>query len=89
MTLQWGRGFAATEGRDNFRCIYCGATLQWGRGFAATEGRGQSPGLRSFHRASMGPWLRSHGRSRNPNGNIVAANSFNGAVASQPRKAVA
>ena len=36
--LQWGRGFAATEGSSDrtFKDLY--ALLQWGRGFAATEG---------------------------------------------------
>jgi len=37
--LQWGRGFAATEGTDDIRRGVAAAKLQWGRGFAATEGR--------------------------------------------------
>ena len=36
--------------------------LQWGRGFAATEGRILVVGAELVDRASMGPWLRSHGR---------------------------
>jgi len=36
--------------------------LQWGRGFAATEGHGVDCGAAVGHDASMGPWLRSHGR---------------------------
>ena len=43
--LQWGRGFAATEGarrpQEACRCY----PLQWGRGFAATEGRVGRRGL--------------------------------------------
>jgi len=84
--LQWGRGFAATEGEpmalDRWLAFrFNGAVasqprkvryrragifipkLQWGRGFAATEG-GVVPGPPAvFRPASMGPWLRSHGRT--------------------------
>jgi len=38
--LQWGRGFAATEGRNAKGEILARYVLQWGRGFAATEGAG-------------------------------------------------
>ena len=34
----------------------------------------------------MGPWLRSHGRDLHPLVHAVQTYSFNGAVASQPRK---
>ena len=37
--LQWGRGFAATEGQRVRRLPLHESLLQWGRGFAATEGR--------------------------------------------------
>ncbi len=37
-TLQWGRGFAATEGRQPLLTLGDSERLQWGRGFAATEG---------------------------------------------------
>jgi len=36
--LQWGRGFAATEGVIRRLLASQAAMLQWGRGFAATEG---------------------------------------------------
>ena len=108
--LQWGRGFAATEGCPDHpgdTCPRCfnGAVasqprkderdgssaglrpaLQWGRGFAATEGPWfwSTPSPRRD--ASMGPWLRSHGREEIVEHLRGAAASFNGAVASQPRK---
>ena len=62
-SLQWGRGFAATEGSCAESCLSLGELLQWGRGFAATEGAFRRPGRESLPLASMGPWLRSHGRS--------------------------
>ena len=37
--------------------------LQWGRGFAATEGGDAGTTAVGGRRASMGPWLRSHGRA--------------------------
>ena len=60
--LQWGRGFAATEGptRSTLHCLRW--WLQWGRGFAATEGSNARHRCRDPGDASMGPWLRSHGR---------------------------
>jgi len=61
--LQWGRGFAATEGSAIGSRWFVTKSLQWGRGFAATEGAGRSIGRRSRSPASMGPWLRSHGRA--------------------------
>ena len=133
--LQWGRGFAATEGPRSGAPGADAGRLQWGRGFAATEGRsrptrsagetacfngavasqprkgsGEAVGVSDVG-ASMGPWLRSHGRLRDcvplaERGNRLqwgrgfAATEgspsprptswtacFNGAVASQPRKA--
>ena len=36
--LQWGRGFAATEGWSKNATASVTQWLQWGRGFAATEG---------------------------------------------------
>ena len=36
--LQWGRGFAATEGIRGCGVRAFRSRLQWGRGFAATEG---------------------------------------------------
>jgi len=36
--LQWGRGFAATEGEYQGDDCWKVTMLQWGRGFAATEG---------------------------------------------------
>jgi len=36
--LQWGRGFAATEGDHIGPDTMPYLSLQWGRGFAATEG---------------------------------------------------
>jgi len=38
--LQWGRGFAATEGGVPRASKWPAWLLQWGRGFAATEGCG-------------------------------------------------
>ena len=38
VALQWGRGFAATEGGTQYAGVKCKVELQWGRGFAATEG---------------------------------------------------
>ena len=38
--LQWGRGFAATEGAEYIPIAKFIKELQWGRGFAATEGGG-------------------------------------------------
>ena len=108
--LQWGRGFAATEGRTRRKKNRPPRVLQWGRGFAATEGcrgRADCSGPTSFNgavasqprkvvslleqegrtiHASMGPWLRSHGRGRWPPPTATARGRFNGAVASQPRK---
>ena len=60
--LQWGRGFAATEGPGWTAGRWPDVSLQWGRGFAATEGEAR----------------RAAGRKKK--------RSFNGAVASQPRK---
>ena len=37
--------------------------LQWGRGFVATEGEANARRPRWPGAASMGPWLRSHGRA--------------------------
>ena len=60
--LQWGRGFAATEGAFAQRIMSLADLLQWGRGFAATEGFAPSTPITREQIASMGPWLRSHGR---------------------------
>ena len=60
--LQWGRGFAATEGLTTSTLLAGCVPLQWGRGFAATEGNGE-PAAKQASAASMGPWLRSHGRT--------------------------
>ena len=62
--LQWGRGFAATEGAPATTESSVDVSLQWGRGFAATEGGHDQAGQVKEHGASMGPWLRSHGRTR-------------------------
>ena len=62
--LQWGRGFAATEGEGDLPPMTSTKTLQWGRGFAATEGCHPQAQLRDPGEASMGPWLRSHGRTK-------------------------
>jgi hypothetical protein len=83
--LQWGRGFAATEGRRpastaSFTSSFNGAVASQPRKAAGPDGPGG--GCRGFNRAvasqprkagaelperrrrlaSMGPWLRSHGR---------------------------
>ena len=86
VALQWGRGFAATEGAFGRLTGAAEARLQWGRGFAATEGHRRNPMSdvpssfngavasqprkgrhfapgHELENASMGPWLRSHGRS--------------------------
>ena len=60
--------------------------LQWGRGFAATEGTAKARALASDRMASMGPWLRSHGRHSIASRSSRSCSCFNGAVASQPRK---
>ncbi len=85
--LQWGRGFAATEGKGAGPNGQTGWVLQWGRGFAATEG--QEPGAVGDDRrvASMWPWLCSHGRGACPPADETRDPRFNGAVALQPRKA--
>ena len=108
--LQWGRGFAATEGGipSRFRpCTRCfnGAVASQPRkadesvravrgqsrfnGAVASQprkgGRGVGRGIRPD--ASMGPWLRSHGRRPPALRRRASPPSFNGAVASQPRKA--
>ena len=84
--LQWGRGFAATEG--TLCPVYAprANALQWGRGFAATEGDELPTVLLSAVNASMGPWLRSHGRAPKILTHPANLDGFNGAVASQPRK---
>ena len=46
--LQWGRGFAATEGKTLLPLKVGDIKLQWGRGFAATEGG--SSEVVSYHR---------------------------------------
>ena len=84
--LQWGRGFAATEGSEVVSGRRSTETLQWGRGFAATEGLRVLTMAKLVRRASMGPWLRSHGRGRVGGGEVAVRHRFNGAVASQPRK---
>jgi hypothetical protein len=61
-TLQWGRGFAATERRCTEASRTSALRLQWGRGFTATESRGRGRQPRRLVRASMGPWLHSHGK---------------------------
>jgi len=65
-SLQWGRGFAATEGSGLASSPTTEDTLQWGRGFAATEGFLDRVDPDFFPIASMGPWLCSHGRRRKP-----------------------
>ena len=84
--LQWGRGFAATEGNRLPAAAMTAALLQWGRGFAATEGESRYASVDAGRTASMGPWLRSHGRGRVGGGEVAVRHRFNGAVASQPRK---
>ena len=86
--LQWGRGFAATEGRRQADEADCQAELQWGRGFAATEGFRVRAIIHPLSGASMGPWLRSHGRPEASQGAEPHRSRFNGAVASQPRKGI-
>ncbi len=86
--LQWGRGFAATEGGGGTPDIHKLVLLQWGRGFAATEGQPTVVRFSMADAASMGPWLRSHGRLFLLRPLQQPAYRFNGAVASQPRKEV-
>ena len=64
LLLQWGRGFSATEGCSRVSAIVIPAWLQWGRGFSATEGHRRNWRDHPLSRASMGPWLLSHGRER-------------------------
>ncbi len=61
--LQWGRGFVATEGSERTWTDNVRVMLQWGRGFVATEGRIPAKPRAEEEEASMGPWLRSHGRT--------------------------
>ena len=71
--LQWGRGFAATEGSSRISSAeMLSVALQWGRGLAATEGRHNAIGNSRCGQASMGPWLRSHGRKNNVRPNATA-----------------
>ena len=84
--LQWGRGFAATEGCCVALPVAPLGVLQWGRGFAATEGDRPAIGADLLIQASMGPWLRSHGRAALRRRALPREQGFNGAVASQPRK---
>ena len=62
--LQWGRGFAATEGLEHRHQVDAGLAASMGP-WLCSHGRGaadaRSAGLRG---ASMGPWLCSHGRPR-------------------------
>ena len=83
--LQWGRGFAATEG--SLAAAFGGVLppLQWGRGFAATEGQDHLLGgvfgvLLQWGRGFAATEGRSSGVPQ------VDIPGFNGAVASQPRK---
>ena len=85
--LQWGRGFAATEGLLEVIDSRSIIRLQWGRGFAATEGFSIVYFAIFLISASMGPWLRSHGRAVIESRAAKTHRRFNGAVASQPRKA--
>ncbi len=84
--LQWGRGFAATEGvrnRERRRPPELASMGPWLR----SHGRFlQTLGLNGTAVASMGPWLRSHGRVEDAGGVPAGRDGFNGAVASQPRK---
>ena len=109
-TLQWGRGFAATEGTSAAYAAcrsmngFNGAvasqprkgqsgqgmrllqpSLQWGRGFAATEGRPSSASVprRSSFNGAVASQPRKVLVCRYA---CCLLRSFNGAVASQPRK---
>ena len=70
--LQWGRGFAATEGRRDPAAGFRAGMLQWGRGFAATEGAVVRVTIVVSAAASMGPWLRSHGRLATSTRGLIA-----------------
>ena len=85
--LQWGRGFAATEG-----WLRCGR-LTRACGFNGAVALQPRKGLQGAVpprpcRASMGPWLCSHGRRRKSPTPMHRTGCFNGAVALQPRKAL-
>ena len=83
--LQWGRGFAATEGQDHLLGGVFGVLLQWGRGFAATEGR--SSGVPQVDIPGFNGAVASQPRKGLKKGRKKPHNfCFNGAVASQPRK---
>jgi len=84
--LQWGRGFAATEGGQRSPAGSPPWTLQWGRGFAATEGT-----MTATKRLSLGCCFNgavaSQPRKARWRLSVLSSRSgFNGAVASQPRK---
>ena len=66
--LQWGRGFSATEGIRTVAGEVLDFQLQWGRGFSATEGTKADLSMYPRRKASMGPWLLSHGRDLPPRG---------------------
>ena len=50
------------KGLSRYRVTRSPWLLQWGRGFAATEGKESQMTNDTSPHASMGPWLRSHGR---------------------------
>ena len=85
-TLQWGRGFAATEGCTSHSCWPVMPRLQWGRGFAATEGLWWRCLRSPRYRLQWGRGFAATEGSCQPPPTCETNDGFNGAVASQPRK---
>jgi hypothetical protein len=84
--LQLSCGLATTEGRCTVAACGIAQPIQWGRGFAATEGS-RRPATSSASRCSFNGAVASQPR-KDANRRLARwrPSGFNGAAASQPRK---
>ncbi len=72
VTLQWGRGFAATEGVGVLKSRLGRLAASMGP-WLCSHGRGNVEVVRAvLSVASMGPWLCSHGRSAEATSSAVS-----------------
>ena len=83
--LQWGRGFAATEGSTAMASAFIPGRLQWGRGFAATEGFWAAMPRMERWQCFNGAVASQPRKGRGLCHARILSSRFNGAVASQPR----
>ena len=81
-------GAVASQPRKGMGSRFTTTSASSFNGAVASQPRKVPPAARTAltSPASMGPWLRSHGRNYTPDAEAIAENGFNGAVASQPRK---